>query len=71
MLKCKIHMKTIGRKHYQVLWCQYLIPRECGGNFIHFLISVVCYQEMFMLNNIILLFTENLLKYHRSNLSCF
>lgn len=71
MLKCKIHMKTIGRKHYQVLWCQYLIPRDCGGNFIHFLIFVVCYQEMFMLDNIILLFTENLLKYHHSSLSCF
>lgn len=44
---CKVHMKTIVRKHYQVLWCQHLIPCECGGYFIHFLISVVCYQEMF------------------------
>lgn len=64
-------MKTIVRKHYQVLWCQFLIPGECGGYFIHFLISVVCYQEIFMLNNIRLLFTEYILKYYRSSLSCF
>lgn len=71
MLKCKIHMKTIGRKHYRVLWCQYLIHCECGGYFIHFLVSVVCYQEIFMLNNIRLLFTEFILKYYRSSRSCF
>lgn len=64
-------MKTIVRKHYQVLWCQFLIPGECCGYFIHFLISVVCYQEMFMLNNIRLLFTEFILKYYRSSRSCF
>lgn len=64
-------MKTIGRKHYQVLWCQYLIHWECSGYFIHFLISVVYYQEMFMLNNIRLLFAEFILKYYRSSRSCF